>query len=89
MKEKQPDSSKIQSIQVGRPSVAKTTISLPKPELEKLKKYAKETGISFSEAIEQAIKVDELIREHMNKGGAVYFESPDGDELIKIEISRG
>ncbi|MBH8565904.1 ribbon-helix-helix protein, CopG family [Nostoc sp. CENA67] len=89
MKEKQTESSKIQSFQVSRPSVVKTTISLSKPELEKLKKYAKETGISLSEAIEQSVKVDELIREHINKGGAIYFEYPGGTELIKIEISRG
>lgn len=76
------------NIQVGRPSLVKTTISLPKPKLEKLKKYAEEMGIPLTEVIEQAIEVDELIREHMNKGGVIYFETPDQEGLIKIHISR-
>lgn len=79
---------KIKTVQVGRSSQAKTTISLPKPKLEKLKKYAEEMGFSLSEVIAQAVEVDEFIREHINSGGVIYLQNENDDQILKIEISR-
>ena len=76
------------TLHLGKSSTVKTTVTLPQPLVDELKEYAASEGISFSEAVNQALELEQYVRDHLKDGGAIYLKKEPNAPMIKLEIIR-
>lgn len=61
------------------PSLIKTTLNLPRDELEALKQLAARRVISITQALRQAIQTELFVQNLVDQGGKLLVQLPDGD----------
>ena len=62
----------------------KVTVNLPDDTVEAIKKIAEQRGVTYTEAIRQAIESERFLREETQKGSKLLLE--DGDSVRQIVL---
>jgi hypothetical protein len=76
------------TLHLGKSPTVKATVTLPQPLADQLKEYAASQGLSFSEVVNQALELDNFVRELLENGGAIYVQKEPNAPMIKVEIVR-
>ncbi|ESA35117.1 hypothetical protein N836_13715 [Leptolyngbya sp. Heron Island J] len=69
------------------PKSTKITVTVPEGLVDEYKERANSWGVSLSEAVAQALRLNNLIETTLKDGGAFYLADESG-KVMKVEIDR-